>query len=95
MGSRYHQICLCQSPQEEGDLELGLALDFFVNCALFSLLCPEGIPGEQEVTNSDSSQGHRDQIALAQVGVNFQSPCPSHSALHFYCSWKDVGSWQE
>lgn len=86
----------------EGDLEFlqpshraGSCFRFFVNCPLFPLLCPEVIPEQQEVTNPDCSQGHRDQIVLVHIGVHFQSPCPSHTPLHFNCSWKDVGSWQE
>lgn len=91
IGTRQDQICLHQRPREGGDLEFlqplhraASCFSFYVNCSPSPLLCPEGRPGEQEITNTHSSQGHRDQIALAQGGAHLQPPLPSHLALHFY-----------
>lgn len=101
MGTRYYQLCFHQSPQEEGDLEFlqpphiagscsRFFFFFFVNCSPFPFLWPGLLRAGS--SNPDSFQGHRDQIALAQVGAHFQSPCLSHPALYFY---QQLGVYRE
>lgn len=69
-------------------------LSFYVNCASFLPLLPEGRPGEQVFTNPHPSQGHRDLIALAQEGAHWQSPVFLIFPYPLPNSLEEVGSWQ-
>lgn len=69
MGSRYHQICLCQSPQEEGDLEFLQAPHRAGSCfRFFCKLCP--FPTFVPRRHSRRTGGHKLRFFPGPQGSN-------------------------